>query len=602
MLDDSLKLPLTMFTALSERSDLLMALTDRTGRIEWVNQAFIEYTGLAIDLLIGKKFFTVLAANSPENFQQAYIREQMIKGESFKFEISYLSPEQKERWLLVDGEPIQDAEGITNKYAVMSSDITVRKLTEIDLEQTRQRLKRLVEGVKLVPWEAVDINRKFTYVGPQAIELFGYELVQWYKPNFWYSHIHPEDLPEVVSHHQDVLLNQDDYIVEYRFLTADGRWVWVKDIVTVARSPENVTQLFGFLLDISQRKQAEISLQAALKQLAQTNQELEFRVQQRTLALHQEKEKLKQTLEQLQKIQIKLIQSEKMSSLGQLVAGIAHEINNPVNFIYGNICYATEYTQDLLHLLQCYQQHYPHPAPTLKAELESVELDFIIEDLPKLLSSMNVGAERIREIVLSLRNFSRLDEAEFKAVDIHQGIESTLMILHNRLKPKPDCSEIQVIKEYGKLPLVECYAGQLNQVFMNLIANAIDALEEVVINNPKFHHKPQIYISTEITHQQQVVIRIADNGPGMSEEIISRVFDPFFTTKPIGKGTGLGLSISYQIIVEKHQGQLKCSSLLGQGTELIISIPVKHINSPEQGAEGAEEQGRITVTQSTVNN
>lgn len=592
MLDDSLSLPLTMFTALSNRSDLLMALTDRGGRIEWVNQAFVKHTKLAVDLLIGKKFFTVLAANSQLNFQQTYIREQLMKGESFKFELSYLS-EQREYWLLVDGQPIQDTEGITNKYAIMSSDITVRKLTETDLEQTRQRLKRLVEGVKLVPWEALDVNRQFTYVGPQAIELFGYELAQWYEPDFWYSHIHPEDLPQVVSHHQEITSEQDDYIVEYRFLAADSEWIWVKDIVNVVRSPDNVIQLFGFLLDIGERKQAEISLQVALKNLEHTNQELEFRVQQRTLALHQEKEKLEQTLEKLQKTQIQLIQSEKMSSLGQLVAGIAHEINNPVNFIYGNITYANEYIQDLLYLVQCYQQYYLHPEPTLQAEIEAVEIDFIIEDLPKLLSSMSIGANRIREIVLSLRNFSRLDEAEVKAVDIHEGIDSTLMILHNRLKAKPNFPEIQVMREYGKLPLVECYAGQLNQVFMNLIANAIDALEESTVKNPQFFTQPQIHICTEIAHKQQVVIRIADNGTGMSEEIRKRLFDPFFTTKPIGKGTGLGLSISYQIVVEKHQGKLECSSVIGKGTEFVISIPVKQINTPLRSETGNKEQAIV---------
>lgn len=302
----------------------------------------------------------------------------------------------------------------------------------------------------------------------------------------------------------------------------------------------------------------------------------------------QEKEKLEQTLKQLQKAQLQLIQSEKMSSLGQLVAGVAHEINNPVSFIYGNLTPAKEYIDDLLHLLQCYQHHYPNPNSQLKAEIEAVELEFIMEDLPKLLSSMDVGANRIMEIVLSLRNFSRLDEAEFKEVDIHAGIDSTLMILHSRLKVKSDCPEIRVIKEYGQLPLVECYAGQLNQVFMNIIANAIDALEDLVVRSEYLvvHSKatnnrqlttsyPTIRIRTELTDSEQVLICIADNGLGISKEIIQRLFDPFFTTKAVGKGTGLGLSISYQIVVEKHQGQIECHSQLGKGTEFIISIPAK---------------------------
>ncbi|MBD2520958.1 ATP-binding protein [Nostoc sp. FACHB-133] len=305
--------------------------------------------------------------------------------------------------------------------------------------------------------------------------------------------------------------------------------------------------------------------------LEKSKEKLEDRVEERTT-------ELKNALEELQRTQSQVIQSEKMSSLGQLVAGVAHEINNPVNFIHGNLVYVQEYTQDLLAFVQLYQQHDPNPAAEIQTVAEDIELEFLQEDLPKMLSSMKVGTDRIRQIVLSLRNFSRIDEAEFKSVDIHEGIDSTLMILQHRLKAKPEQPEIEVIKDYGTIPLVECYAGQLNQVFMNILVNAIDALEE---NNTKHTYKEieknpsRIKIRTSVINSTWLEIAIADNGVGISKEFQQRIFDPFFTTKPIGKGTGMGMSISYQIITEKHGGKLECFSTSGKGTEFIIQIPLQ---------------------------
>jgi len=289
-------------------------------------------------------------------------------------------------------------------------------------------------------------------------------------------------------------------------------------------------------------------------------------------------EQIKQTLLELQHTQAQLIQTEKMSSLGQLVAGVAHEINNPVNFIYGNLTYTYEYAKDLLDLVHLYQQHYLNPPAEIQAELERIEPDFLMEDLSKVLSSMKIGADRIRQIVLSLRNFSRLDESEMKSVDIHEGIDSTLLILQSRLHSDRVWKEtgnrdIQVIKEYGNLPLIECYAGQLNQVFMNILTNAIDALEEMM-KQELGDFTPTIKISTEVLEHNQVMIKIADNGPGMTEEVKKKLFDPFFTTKSIGKGTGLGMAISYQII-EKHGGKLWYDSEPGKGAEFLIQIPVQ---------------------------
>jgi signal transduction histidine kinase len=276
--------------------------------------------------------------------------------------------------------------------------------------------------------------------------------------------------------------------------------------------------------------------------------------------------------------QLKLMHSEKMAMLGQLVASVAHEINNPVNFIYANLSYVDNYTQDLLALIDLYQQDAVRATPEIQDKIEEIDLDFLREDLPKTLSSMKMGSERISELVLTLRNFSRLDDAQMKPVNIHEGIDSTLLILRDRLKEKSGHSAIAIVKEYGSLPLVECYAGQLNQVFMNILSNAIDALHQQNSDSSKEaieNHRPTITIRTQVLESDQVRISIKDNGPGMAESVKGKIFDPFFTTKEVGKGTGLGLSISYQIVTEKHDGQLQCISAPGQGAEFLFEIPIR---------------------------
>lgn len=283
---------------------------------------------------------------------------------------------------------------------------------------------------------------------------------------------------------------------------------------------------------------------------------------------------LTEALEHLKQAQAKLIQSEKMSSLGQLVAGIAHEINNPVGFIGGNLNYAQTYFGELLTLIHAYQAHYPCPHPDIQALIDDIDLDFLVDDLDKLLNSMQIGSDRIRQIVLSLRNFSRLDEADLKHVNIHEGIDNTLLILQNRLRSKDSKPNIKVIKQYGELPLVNCYAGPLNQVFMNLLSNAIDALDDVPQGGTiRITTTDSTILNADGDEVDAVRISIADNGPGIPQENLSHLFDPFFTTKEIGKGTGLGLAISYQIIVERHHGSLTCMSELGHGAEFIIDIP-----------------------------
>ncbi|MBW4510496.1 MAG: response regulator [Scytonematopsis contorta HA4267-MV1] len=280
---------------------------------------------------------------------------------------------------------------------------------------------------------------------------------------------------------------------------------------------------------------------------------------------------------ELRKTQLKLIQKEKMSSLGVLVAGIAHEINNPVNFISGNLSHAQRYIDDLFKLLNLYEINTSHPIPEIQDLHQEIELDFIKQDLPQVFASMLVGTSRVKKIVQALRVFSRLDESEIKSVDLHEGIDSTLMILNNRFKAKSERSEIEVIKNYTQLPLVECNAGEINQVFMNILVNAIDAIEESLMTKKDSltENKGAIQIYTALTHNQKsAIIKISDNGIGMSQDVQIRIFDQFFTTKPVGQGTGLGLAIAHQVIVEKHRGTLEVTSVPKQGSEFIMTIPV----------------------------
>ncbi|MEA5539319.1 ATP-binding protein [Limnoraphis robusta Tam1] len=317
------------------------------------------------------------------------------------------------------------------------------------------------------------------------------------------------------------------------------------------------------------------ALKESFSLLTQMNEQLqasEAREREKAIALEQ-------SLQKLQQAQTQLIQTEKMSSLGQMVAGVAHEINNPVNFIHGNLVYLRQYTEDLLELIELYKKDESKTSVEILHKIEDIELDFIKKDLNKLLNSMQVGSNRIREIVQSLRTFSRLDESELKLVDIHSGIDSTLMLLKNRLKKTSEHPEIQLSKTYENLPLVYCYPSQINQVFMNILNNAIDALSDHPDGNllTQTHSPYLIKINTKVKKNNWVAIHISDNGSGISEAIQTKIFDPFFTTKPVGKGTGLGLAISYQIIVKKHGGKLECHSQPGKGTEFIIEIPVQSL-------------------------
>lgn len=458
----------------------------------------------------------------------------------------------------------------TNSQGISSAELQAQIQYRLvnKLAESERRYRELLENLPEIVLTC-DVAGQYIFLNQAWNRVLGHDIKVCLGRSM-IEFLHADDQAQCLDWLAQIQAGQTISGQELRFHHMDGRVLWL-EFSARSDGPESIS---GSLTNITPRKQAEQSM-------LRLNEALEERVTERTEALQEQAVALETALITAKQAQSQLVQAEKMSSLGQLVAGIAHEINNPVNFIHGNLTHARSYIAELQGLVALYQKHYPHPVSEIAETIEDLDLDFLLEDLTKLLTSMKVGTDRIREIVLSLRNFSRLDEADIKPVNIHEGLDSTLMILQGRLKATDHRPDIQIARHYGDLPQVECYAGQLNQVFMNLISNAIDAMEQQTAPAPTIGITTAL-IELDSPHGLSAApatltyteIRIADNGGGIPVEVQKRIFEPFFTTKPVGKGTGLGLSISYQVVVDRHQGIFECQSIPGQGTEFIIRLPM----------------------------
>ena len=485
----------------------------------------------------------------------------------WQWEGRFVLPSGKIRWFQINSRPEAKENGdiLWDGIAV---DVTDRKESELALQESQQFIKKVAEATPGILYLYDLEEQRNIYTNNSLLMILGYtfdDLTAMDSP-LMPQLVHPDDLPKILKYHASFVGIEDGETreIEYRVRAADGQILWLQSRDTIfSRNADGQAKIIiGVSQDITTRKQAEEALRQSEVREREKARDLES------------------ALLELRSTQTQLIQTEKMSSLGQLVAGIAHEINNPVNFIHANIDYLNQYTKQLLDLVSLYEHEYPEPSSKIVDRIQEIDLDFMAEDLRKLVGSMQVGTERIRQIVLSLRNFSRLDESAMKPVDIHAGIESTLLILQHRLKSRDSRPEIAIIKEFGKLPLVECYASQLNQVFMNILANAIDAIEERYhkLSLPQSEtNSGRIAISTGVTLQNTVRVEISDNGTGIPEGIVDRIFNPFFTTKAVGKGTGLGMSIAHSIVVEKHKGKIECISSIGCGTTFKIEIPIDKV-------------------------
>ena len=635
------------FRAAFEQAAVGISHVSIEGRFLRVNQKFCDITGYAREELLERTFEDITHPDDLEVDQEQVRSLLAAEIKTYSLEKRYLRKDGEFSWVQITASLVRTPKGAPKYFLRVVEDINIRKAAESALRESEAQLRELLTREALLNRlsrqirNSLELSTILETAVQEIRQILQIERCQFacYHPHdaqpYWevVQEAKNRDLPDRTGRYPaEIIGSLAQQLLNLKILQIDDvetvsdpivqQFLRSLDCTSVLSLPMQTPSGTIGVLNCIHTNEARSWTDNEVELLKAVKEQLLIAIKQADLyaasrrATQQAQEKatqLQQTLHELQRTQAQLIQIEKMSSLGQLVAGVAHEINNPVNFIYGNLIYAQEYLQDLIGLVQLYRSSYPNPPAAIKERIDSIDLDFLMIDLPQLQDSMKMGAERIREIVRSLRTFSRVDEAESKEVDIHSGIESTLMILQNRLKAKPEHPAISVIKDYGDLPLVECYAGQLNQVFMNLLTNAIDALEErmrsqpsqgmdtksqtatefsamitintgvVGMDNPSSLVTPNLTLGEWLRRtgahsgkRTHVFIRIADNGSGMTQKTQQQLFDPFFTTKPVGRGTGLGLAISYQIIVEKHGGQLRFNSVPEQGAEFIIEIPIRH--------------------------
>ncbi|HEY9598244.1 MAG TPA: PAS domain S-box protein, partial [Cyanophyceae cyanobacterium] len=596
--------------AIESTSDAI-GMTDLTGQAIYHNPAFIDLFEYTVDELAAAGGPPAIYADETDAHT---VFAAIQSGHSWQGEVAMHSRRGRRMQISLRANAIKDQTGQIIGLISIYTDITEHKQFEEELRQSEANFRDLATREALLNQLANQIRRSLdlnTILETAVCEIR--DLLQIDRCLFmWYR---PDEVQPVWEIVQEAKISTFPSLISYRVpVTTFGPLtarIFNKEITRVDSArmlTDPVERKFFFSVGYTALltlpihthygaigavscshssgarpwRDSEVELlQAVADQLAIALDQAELLNQSHLAAVRAQEQaaKLEQALRELQQTQAQLVHSEKMSSLGQLVAGVAHEINNPISFIYGNLTHTHQYAEDLLRLLDCYQKYYPNPAPEIQAEAEAIDVNFIREDMPKILASMEVGVDRIRQIVLSLRKFSRLDEAAMKWVDIHEGLDSTLLILAHRLKGKSsNSSDIKVIKDYGNLPKIQCHAGPLNQVFMNILANAIDAIENFhqdYFPEPNKKRSGIIWICTQVIGENQAIILIGDNGSGMTPEVCQKLFDPFFTTKPVGSGTGLGMSISYQIVVQKHGGKLQCISAPGQGTAFLIQIPIQ---------------------------